>query len=323
MWFLETQTTETSSATGSTKRYPYVYGSKLWILTNATNSPIQELTSIKASWYADLAWTDSSTSFIPHIRDGDSTAFSWSTLVQLLLNPSSSSSSGWYASCTSVWQILSASSAYPSCDTADIVVCAWTGTGYTISACNVGATTAGTTSASYGNYFQWGRNKWFANGDSSQQSTTIAWTVWLNAGTDTYWFVWNASLTEPWSWANSDITNNWWDTTNTAIARQWPCVNWYHVPAQPEWVAIHSAWWWGTNGVTMQTALKLPYAGNRSRDSGNMYNLGFNGFYWSSSPDGGTYGFDMGYSMIFGSTLIGLSSSKNRANGFSVRCFKN
>jgi hypothetical protein len=45
---------------------------------------------------------------------------------------------------------------FPSCDTPDIQI-----GNYTIQACNLGASTAGTGSASYGNYFQWGNNYGF------------------------------------------------------------------------------------------------------------------------------------------------------------------
>ncbi|MDR0650426.1 MAG: hypothetical protein LBG59_03275 [Candidatus Peribacteria bacterium] len=53
-------------------------------------------------------------------------------------------------------------SRYPGCDTDDITVGS-----YTIAACNVGATTAGTTSASYGSLFQRGNNYPFPNDGSS------------------------------------------------------------------------------------------------------------------------------------------------------------
>jgi hypothetical protein len=48
--------------------------------------------------------------------------------------------------------------AYPNCDAADITI-----GNYTISACNVGATTAGTGTSSYGSLFQRGNNYPFSN----------------------------------------------------------------------------------------------------------------------------------------------------------------
>ena len=49
-----------------------------------------------------------------------------------------------------------------------------------------------------------------------------------------------------------------------------------------------------------------------------MNNQGTNGNYWSSSPNGTN-----GYNLNFNSTAINPSNNNNRANGFSVRCFKN
>ena len=79
-----------------------------------------------------------------------------------------------------------------------------------MAACNVGSTTASTDwIVSRGNYFQWGRNKGFGFADTSQQLTGILGSIGLNASSDTFNFVWNASLPVPYSWASTDITNNW------------------------------------------------------------------------------------------------------------------
>ncbi|MDR0606967.1 MAG: hypothetical protein LBG52_01130 [Candidatus Peribacteria bacterium] len=62
--------------------------------------------------------------------------------------------------------VTPAASTYPNCDTPDLIV----GT-YTIAACNVGATQAGTGSASYGDQFQWGNNYPFPNTGSIPTSS--------------------------------------------------------------------------------------------------------------------------------------------------------
>ena len=90
-------------------------------------------------------------------------------------------------------------SQYPWCNETDITI--WT---YTISSCNVWATIASTDwTVSRWEYFQWWRNKGFAYWDTTQQATPIDWSIWLNAWTDTYWFVWNWSLSKaaclPWT----------------------------------------------------------------------------------------------------------------------------
>jgi hypothetical protein len=208
-------------------------------------------------------------------------------------------------------------STYPWCDTSDIIV--WP---YTISSCNVWTTTASTDwTVSRWEYFQWWRNKGFAYWDTTQQATVIAWNIWLDASTDTDWFVWNSSLANPSSWANTDITNNWWDTTDTNIARQWPCASWYHVPSEPEWADVLTVWWWwiwhGQDWVGMQTALNLPYTGMRYWNNGDFYSWGTQGYYWLSAPTNGTSG------EYFRFYSNGIQRGNNaHVHGYSVRCFK-
>jgi hypothetical protein len=151
----------------------------------------------------------------------------------------------------------------------------------------------------------------------TKQATTIAWTVWLNAWTDTYWFVWNSTLPAPYTWANTDITDNWWNTTNTNIARQWPCVTWYHVPSQTEWSWIVTAWWWWMNWWAMQIALKMPITGVRPRSTTTI-STPSNGRYWSSTPIGNN-----GSYIYFNSLNIFSNSTLGFAYGMNVRCFKN
>lgn len=203
---------------------------------------------------------------------------------------------------------------YPWCDTSDITI--WS---YTIAACNVGTNTAWLTSASYGNYFQWWNN-WGTPSGTITPNTTV-----VNASANGPWNYYNsttfigwAGLLSPYDWTSPQNNNLWWDTTNTSIARQWPCATGYHVPSQNEWSALVTAGWWWTNGTAMQTALKLPFAGYHHRFDGIMFNQSSYGYYWSSSPNG-TYG----YRLYFGSSDVTSSDVSVRAFGFSVRCFKN
>ena len=60
MWYLEDQSNisflwiQNTYATDYTKRYPTVIGAKLWILTDTSNNPIQEIPAIKSVWYLDI-----------------------------------------------------------------------------------------------------------------------------------------------------------------------------------------------------------------------------------------------------------------------------
>jgi uncharacterized protein (TIGR02145 family) len=64
-----------------------------------------------------------------------------------------------------------------------------------------------------------------------------------------------------------------------------------------------------------QPDVTLPAAGSRGTD-GSVTNPGTNGYYWSSTALNG----NSGYSMNFGSSLVGPSYSSSYAFGFAVRC---
>nr|MDD3720631.1 FISUMP domain-containing protein [Candidatus Gracilibacteria bacterium] len=204
-----------------------------------------------------------------------------------------------------------------------IIMCAGSNSGYTLQACNLGSSVVGAiaTSASYGYYYQWGRNKSFPYGDTTQQATPIAGSVGLNASTDMYGFVWDSALPSPYTWASTDITNNWGHTTNTNLARQGPCPANYHVPTNQEWNAVKTSWGGNpTYGSYFSSALKLPYAGFRSRASGGAFSQqAARGFYWTSTPIDTLNT----YCLTFYSSGIYPGTSRVRASGSSVRCFKN
>jgi len=61
----------------------------------------------------------------------------------------------------------------------------------------------------------------------------------------------------------------------------------------------------------------LALGGNRDYSSAGLNNLGGNGNYWSSSPNGVN-----AYNPNFNSTAVNPANNNNRANGFSVRCIK-
>jgi hypothetical protein len=70
----------------------------------------------------------------------------------------------------------------------------------------------------------------------------------------------------------------------------------------------------------MRNTLKLPYAGLRTNDVGNMDHQGFDGYYWSSVTDG-----SLSYHLVFSSTPNAIYTSYlyDNAGALSVRCFKN
>jgi hypothetical protein len=50
-------------------RIPTIYGKKLWILTNAENTPIQEIQTIKDDWELDISSTEDTSGYIAHLSD--------------------------------------------------------------------------------------------------------------------------------------------------------------------------------------------------------------------------------------------------------------
>jgi prepilin-type N-terminal cleavage/methylation domain-containing protein len=222
--------------------------------------------------------------------------------------------------CSVQWDILSSTSTYWTCDTLDIIVCSWESTWYTISSCNIWSSIAWLTNISYWNYFQWWRNKWFPEADSSSQSTIINWTIWLDAWTDTYWFVYNWSLPSPWTWADSDINDNWWELTNSQFARQWPCEIWYHVPSLAEWWLLHAAWWWA-NWWELSVGLNLPLAGYRLQNTWVIIYKTSNWYYWSSSYNTNNWEYLHFYS--WWGSINSSWANDYRAKWMNIRCFKN
>ena len=65
---------------------------------------------------------------------------------------------------------------------------------------------------------------------------------------------------------------------------------------------------------------KLPFAGNRNYSDASLNGQGSYGFYWSSSPYSASS--DYVRYLSLNSSRVYANNSYNRANGFSVRCFK-
>lgn len=110
-----------------------------------------------------------------------------------------------------------------------------------------------------------------------------------------------------------------WDT-------QWPCPDGFHVPTSNEWQAVYDAWvalwqWSSRNWNWIRIKLKMPFAGLREASSSNVGYQGSSAYYWASTAHSNT---NKSYSLSFYSNQITpQDDTYNRANGFSLRCFKN
>ncbi len=185
-----------------------------------------------------------------------------------------------------------------------IVVCTSNTTWYVLQACNLWNTWtpwATTTSSAYWNVYQW----WRADTTFDQWSSD-----WKSPADSELWWVSEVNKTTA-TWANSTETNR--------TKMQWPCPTGYHVPTNKEWVDVRTAWENGwRNWTNLSNALQLPFAPFRGWNAGSVTNLGSYGFYWSSSPVS-----TFAYGLYFSSSSVDPSNGNNRADGFSVRCFKN
>jgi uncharacterized protein (TIGR02145 family) len=72
------------------------------------------------------------------------------------------------------------------------------------------------------------------------------------------------------------------------------------------------------SGLYDESKIILAPAGYRNNGDASQNNLGSNGNYWSSSPNSPN-----AYNLNFNVSNVNPANNNNRANGFSVRCFKN
>ena len=168
-------------------------------------------------------------------------------------------------------------------------------------------------------------------------------------------YVWDSAYNNLWWGWNDNQTGDativkWYDTVNHVVTnpenRQWPCPDWYHVPSAWEWQELmmlrcnanpDCSWsvintqngeyaranYLNKSGIwtAFSNDLQLPLAGYRSYIVGAVYDQGSNAYYWSSSPRGGSRPEGAWYLNFF-SNRVSPSYSSIRANGQSLRCFK-
>ena len=143
--------------------------------------------------------------------------------------------------------------------------------------------------ANCGKYYQ----RWNNYGFAFTWPTTIANT---QINPSDYW-PWNYYSSSTFIWGNqwwmSTVNSNLWgNTTDTLIARRWPCAEWYHIPSQTEANALLTMWiniwaWtsWAWTGV--KNNLLIPYSNMISWD-GVIYSQWTSVGIWTSTWSSGS-----------------------------------
>ena len=105
---------------------------------------------------------------------------------------------------------------------------------------------------------------------------------------------------------------------------QGPAPDGFHVPLTDEWQWLNTI----MTSLSLTTwdnwriNLHMPFAGYRYQSNAVLNGQGSNGYYWSSSPYGSANP-NGARRLYLDSSNVNTNNNNTRANGFSVRCFKN
>ena len=174
---------------------------------------------------------------------------------------------------------------------------------------NLGATQAATSSidaSSYGDLHQWGRRS-----DGHQCRNSVTTTTLSSADTPAHGYPILAP-NSPYDWRDPQNVDLWQGVSGVNN----PCPSGYRLPTETELNAERASWSSQNSTGAFASPLKLPVAGRRSDGDGLLYNVGTNGYYWSSTVSGTNSRF----LRLMSSAAAMLDDS--RAYGFSVRCLK-
>ena len=164
-------------------------------------------------------------------------------------------------------------------------------------------------------YQRW-NNYWFDYLKSSQEA--INWSEYQQKIDVSQLDEYSSSSFISWdpSWTTTD-KNLWWEWW------QWPCPKWWHVPTKTEWNTLYT--YYRNTYVNSWIAwfrdyFMLPLALSRSAIGATISTADRYGSYWSSSPHSS---YIYAYNLTFTSSSVDVQNYSYRANGVSVRCFRN
>ncbi len=182
---------------------------------------------------------------------------------------------------------------------------------------NLGASrvaTSSTDASSYGHLYQWGRASEGHHHRGNTSTTNAQATTWLLDDGDNSWDSVFIILNDDWLDTPKD------DLWTGAFAENNPCPVGFRLPTNAEWNQERLTWTSQNAAGAFASTLKLPVAGWRLNSQGNpadaLQNVGSQGRYWSSTPDGSE-----SRRFFFSSSSTAMGSQK-RAHGLSIRCIK-
>lgn len=189
----------------------------------------------------------------------------------------------------------------------------------TIADKNLWATSTDVSSSnSYWNYYQWWNNYWFPNSWSVTKSSTA-----VNAST--YWPTnyYNSSTFITATPRDSSNNNNLWgNTTNTNVARKWPCDTNFHIPSKADAQSLIDTLYaivWGKKLSQFEQYLFMGKTQVRSQTNWNVVTPSSTAYYQTSTQ----YSNNAPYTIRFwASTDWYVWGATSKAQGFPIRPFK-
>ncbi len=180
-------------------------------------------------------------------------------------------------------------------------------------------------------YYQWWNNYWLLSPKNFiSEDVNLSSYSYLNPYTWGFFNTkWNLSP------SNRDL---WWDSTDTLVARQWPCPVWWHVPKINEWKTLIDYWkigegvdiweenqYWvidfGNHFVEFLNRFKLLRAWKLTTTYGGYFDQ-YGWDYRSSEHDSSSNfkSFSLGNN---GPTKVKAQNSSYSRDWLPIRCFKN
>jgi hypothetical protein len=176
--------------------------------------------------------------------------------------------------------------------------------------------------ANCGKFYQWGNNYWFPftwpTTTSSTQVNAQNYWPWNYYSSSTYIYGLMGN-----GWDSSNNSNLRWSTTDTYVARRWPCDFWYHIPSYTErnnLISVCTTIWAFSLSSTDYSVLKIPFSWYCDEADTSILFRNSRTAYWSSDISSS----DSGRWVRFTNSNQGtFASNSNKSSGRNIRPFKN